>query len=267
VTDVFSGGSVAWEHTDTRGPHGFYEAIERAKAGDWSGASIRSTGTPAQDWRALCVATIWAADMLSSVRPYEESGRVRLPDPQTVPYPFVPANMGAASTLLRPMMILAGPRPVAPARRFRTLDGLPPETLPGEAGFPILGAIAIVVGAGALAAAIGYVTYQAAQIVDRYLARREDTARMVAAQARAVEIVKAHAQSDQAQGAQTPLSSVEQGVMAELRRVEDEVLAKQEAPVGSGLPSFDSSKLVAAGVVLVGGWYLLTRPRARVQPG
>lgn len=165
-----------------------------------------------------------------------------------------PWRAEAAALLARTPEILA-------ERSARPSDRVPPNptTAGGEVGaWPAAVVAVLVVGA---VAAIGWCGYQAAQVIDRQLARDAAARELVRADEIAQRVLDAHLQRERSAGAPIPLDDSEIRILDVLR--ERQRAAAPHAPPlaapSSGLGmlggGFSAGLLVAAAAVLALVWF------------
>lgn len=106
---------------------------------------------------------------------------------------------------------------------------------PEEVGIlPLVGIVAVAVASVGVSAAISYVAFQAAQVVDRYLARDEQTERLVEVDARLLELASNHAQREQEAKRSLPLDAATRQAMAQLAAVQNAIV-QREPELKSGI--------------------------------
>ena len=140
------------------------------------------------------------------------------------------------------------PPPTAGQVVLVTEDNAP--VVPDAGMAPVVaGVIVAVVAIGAVgqAYAVHVIAEHASQVVDRYLDRREDSARLMTAQANALRIAERHADDERRAGASIPLSPPEQAILGSLLTYVEEFRKKLDPPKPSGpLESGSSGTLVLA---------------------
>lgn len=247
---------LSW--TDARGKAALPAAVKRAKAGAWASPP---TEVQIADLRTLMAHTVFCVAALGgSVQWVASSAHVK-----TDPTQFVFASKdheAIARTLAATPMVLAGPgaRPSSPVVTVGYAGK-------GEAqGWPVIVAIiAVCVAVSAVSAA--YLAEDASQVIDRKLAREEDTARMIAAQAKAVDLVEQHLAAESAKGSPIDFSEQEKAVLNDLKQTQVAITSKKEPPLitggsgatGSWLGGLIDGGLVTAALVFGGLWWLATR--------
>lgn len=219
---------IWWEHSDVRGmARALAEASARARAGAWSSdaAPGLSTGSRVADLRVLSLASLWAAERLSRGGP-ERGSEPNVADIDPDRYTS-PERQAAALGLLRTWAIVMpeddGTGPVA----GRTVGGSAFEPLFDASALPAVAVITVVVKWSAITAGAFLVAREAAKVIDRQLSRSESTRRLVAAQAKAVEVVTAHADREAQAGHELPFTAGERLVLSQLGAAQDAALAPE----------------------------------------
>ncbi|MBK8997438.1 MAG: hypothetical protein IPM35_17050 [Myxococcales bacterium] len=112
------------------------------------------------------------------------------------------------------------------------------------------------------AAAIGYVAFQAAQVVDRQLQRRADLRTLLAEHAKELELVSQHVEREKLAGKPLPLDEATKASLNATIKRQNDIAAKQQGPLSSGLPNIDAAAggfglgaLLALGAV---AWFVFT---------
>lgn len=247
-----------WIHRDEAGIASAVEAgLSRALSGDWS------SGTSGDRERALrgllietarCMGELAGAKTVVTdlVKDGQNVGKVALVHP--APRPTAPTDRKRAAVVLyRTVELLAEGN-----RRglgFTTLDAK------ADVGaWPIV-AIVAVVGV-TQAAAIGYVAFQAAQVIDRQLQRRSDLRTLLAEHAKELELVSKHVEREKAAGKPLPLDEATKASLNATIKRQNDIAAKQQGPLSSGLPNIDAAAggfglgaLLALGAV---AWFVFT---------
>jgi hypothetical protein len=256
--------AASWRHTDPRGPlvRAVTEALGRAARLEWNAdASALSSSTRAADLRALVLATAFVSMRLSTVREVMSAGDATMTIPVVGTY-STDERRNAAGALWATWSLLSdNPQPAA-ARIATNGDG----AATNEAGNPLLAAVAIVVGA-VVAVAVGvYVVQKAAEVVDRQLARREETQRLIASQGSALKLLAMHAKLEEAAGRELPLTDAERQELANLQAIQNAIAGKSETGLPSPIPKgSDIGQGLGFGAVLaaIAAWFLL----AEKEPG
>lgn len=223
-------------------------ALARAARGDWASESLPDR---AADLRAIvAVSGVVRAGLAGSivVEPAPPSLTASISSPDGGDRLF------AAIALTATMIRLAESAPAgwrAPAA-VGTVDGEPAqrtEASSGDAAIPwpavALAGIAVI---GWVAAA-AYVAEDAAQVVDRQLARREATRRMLVHHADVVRRLDAHEDAERAAGRQLPMSTA---TIAAIEQLQGAQAAARETP----MPRSSAGSWFAP-LALAGGLYLL----------
>lgn len=272
-----------WNHEDSRGMElAAKMALTRASVGTWS------TGAPATieergDWRAIVWFTVYLAASWSTTptQPKVNSaGAFVVPGP---PYATADAERKrAVAALLATLTHVYYPiaksakapndtgGPGMLYTRIRTVAGDPGyENLTAEsygdaAALPPavwLGGVALICGV------IIYLVEKGDEVIDRELARREETKRMLAYHAALANMMATHREAEVTAGKQLPLTSAEKAVLDSLEKAQSEQLAAMKADPGmsgvfpnikgatgdivKGTTSVTKTALVIAGLVAV----------------
>jgi hypothetical protein len=114
--------------------------------------------------------------------------------------------------------------------------------------WPIAAIVVVVIVAGA--AAIAYIAHQGSQVVDRSLARSEESRRLAERDAEAMRAIREHTEKEAAAGKQLPLSEPERLRLEALLEQQKTIVGKREGNLSSGFPDAPSLFSGAAGVVL-----------------
>lgn len=247
-----------WIHRDDAGIAATVDAgMSRAKAGDWS------SGTAGDRERALRGVLIETARLIGELggnptvvsdlmQDGKAAGKVAMI------HPGIKSGVGtdrrrAAIVLYRTIELLAeGNRQ---GLGFTTL-----ETKTDVGAWPIVAIVAVV--SITQAAAIGYVAFQAAQVIDRQLQRRQDMRALLAEHAKELELVSAHVQREKDAGKALPLDDATKLALNGTIKRQNDIAAKQQGPLSSGLPNVDAAAggfglgaLLALGAV---AWFVFT---------
>ena len=213
-------------------------AQARASALDWQSGSPEARVNDLRAYLAYSAAT--AAGIAGIVRTgSSEAGDTLAVDPR--PRSGVARDRAElAAALLRTPVILAA--------RLRA-DGLGDSGAVGdlrtsreieETGLAPLAVVAIAVVAVAAAAAYSYVAFQAAQVVDRYLAREEDTRRLVEVDNRLIELASSHVGRERLAGKSLPLDEGTKAAIAALTAAQRQIL-QNRPDVRSGFEALGGS--------------------------
>jgi hypothetical protein len=222
-----------WLHRDAALALSVEWAHARASGGDWV------SGTPAQrtdHLRALIAETAAAIGYLAGtvLVVQGESGStcsidVR-PQPGTSQERLAAAGRLYATWRVLQMVDDGG-----------TEGGLETQAQPDTAALlPAVAIVAIVV-VGAIA--IGYCANQAAQIIDRKLARDEQSRRLVASHAAALKAVEQHQTREDEAGRTLPIDSATQQVLNSLKAEQDAIVSRKEEPFAPFVPGSISTKV------------------------
>lgn len=219
---------LVWSHTDTDPPTAVQETFRIAKSGAW--ASIDQP-TRTRYVRMLVALTLQAGLMKSSPpRPDGPEGRIQYDAYRPDMYPDR-ASLEIGSTLLRSLLMLPQPGQYA-VQSVRTEDGNEP-VLHGpigvfETGVPL---VIWVVGLAACTVASVLIAKVAGDVIDRELTRREDTRKLVAAQAAAVQVVLNHLEREDRQGARIPYDDMEMTLLESLLKTQRKIAEQRQAPL------------------------------------
>jgi hypothetical protein len=225
--------SLTWMHTDSRGfPSAVAQAVDRAKGGGagswkadfWPG----SAGTRLQDLRALIAASLYLAQKFSEREPTLANDVVQLSDPALGPFANDERRLVALTLLATPHALLRGNSNVPAPRSLATVDD-GANKAPPEAALVWLKALAIVAGVTAATVCIWHCIDKGAQVVDRELARTDDTMRLAAAHAAAVQMAANHTNAEEKAGKTLPLNEAERAVLDQLGSLQQQVIAAKAA--------------------------------------
>jgi hypothetical protein len=232
-------------------------AIKRAAAGAWS---TPPSLVQIADLRALCAHTVFCISALAGSVSFIASSAHCKADPTQFAF-ATDEHEQAARTLAASMMILAGPgaKPSSPVVTV-AYDGQG-----GAEGWPVIIAIiAVCVAVSAVAAA--YMSEDASQVIDRKLAREEDSKRLIAAQAKAVDLVEQHLAAEAAQGKPASFSDEEKAVLNDLKQTQVAITSKKEPPLVTAKDTISSwmggvfdGGLATAALIFGGLWWLATK--------
>jgi hypothetical protein len=198
-------------------------AMERARSGDW-----RADSASINDLRAyLAYSASVAAAVAGTVgQRRTEEGLIESVDPR--PRAGVRKDRGTlALALLRTPAIIGaqalgdGLPPLGDVAEFRT------ATEPEETGIAPLAIAAIAVASIGASAALAYVAFQAAQVVDRYLSRREATAQLMETDSKLVELAASHVAREQVAGTSLPLDAGTKAAVEALTQAQRQILKAQ----------------------------------------
>ncbi|OGO09116.1 MAG: hypothetical protein A2Y61_00605 [Chloroflexi bacterium RBG_13_60_13] len=236
-------------------------AMAAASSGEWTpgAASVN-------DLRAyLAYSATVAASIAGRVAAHhDEEGASSSVDPR--PRQGTPRDRAALALALLRTPCLIGARAL--------VDGLPPlghvtefrtTTEPeGDTGIAPLAIVAIAVASVGASAAFAYVAFQAAQVVDRYLARTEDTARLVETDARLLDLAAAHVSREKEAGHSLPLDAGTKAAVEVLTAAQRQIL-KDRPELKSGFEKLGGSWGLGGGIGLgiavaavVAIWWLMT---------
>ena len=220
---------LTWSHTDSDTTASVPAMFQVAKTGAW--ASI-DRPTRVRYLRLLVALSLQAGLMRSAPpRPKGPEGRIEYGAYDPKLYPDV-SSLEIASTVLRTLQMIVQPGHYS-AHNVRTEDGEEP-ILKGPAQDIEVGAVHLViwvVGIAACAVASVLIAQVAGEVADRHLTHREDTRKLVSAQASAVEIVMKHVQREDEQRTQIPYDEAELMVLESLLKIQRKIVDKRQAPL------------------------------------
>jgi hypothetical protein len=203
--------------------------LQVARTGTW--ASIDQQ-TRFRYLRLLVVLSLQAGLMkIAPPRPKGPEGRIEYGDYDPKHYPDI-SSLEIASTVLRTLQMILPPGHYN-TQNVRTEDGDEP-ILKGPAQDIEVGAFPLVIwvaGIAACAVASVLIAQVAGDVVDRQLTRKEDTRRLISAQASAVEIVMRHAQREDEQGTRSPYNNTELMVLEFLLNIQRKIVDTRQAPL------------------------------------
>lgn len=217
-----------WEHTDP------FLQIKTEQ-----GLALAETGTAgsiplehATDmFRAFIARVLWAATTLTTSIPQAPEGQLVIPDFDTASY-RTEWGKAAAQTLLAPFFVYAKlSTSGSPPKAFKTYQGKPPEPLSGgDVAIAIPAAwVLYVAGSAAWTAVCCWTAHEAADVIDRHLARDADVQKMTASLAAATRTIEIHNAREMASGgASLPLNDAEARVLADLGIATQTLAAKQD---------------------------------------
>lgn len=229
------GGSIVWTHTDTRGIVAATQAAyARARKRDWSRdeASV-------QDQRALVLYALMASVALSPSPPVEQNGTLVV---ATGPRAPTPEGQDWQTALVWGVVYLlgvtkqdvdAGRMTLTVRVRVETENGYLPSGPTEDAGFPFLGAIAIVTAATALAGVLALWFSQRNEIDATKIAADERVQKHAAALAEASSVVDAHLQAEQTAGQSLPWDTAQLSYLETLKDSIRELAKTPSAPLQS----------------------------------
>lgn len=247
-----------WIHRDEAGIGSTVEAgLARALKGDWTSGT---SGDRERALRGLLIETARCMGELAGSKTVvsdlmqdgKAAGKVAVihPAPKSG---ADPDRRRAATVLYRTVELIAeGNRQ---GLGFTTLDAKS-----DTGAWPVVAIVAVV--AVTQAAAIGYVAFQAAQVVDRQLQRRADLRTLLAEHAKELELVSQHVEREKLAGKPLPLDEATKASLNATIKRQNEIAAKQQGPLSSGLPNIDAAAGgFGLGVVLALGaaaWFVFT---------
>lgn len=236
--------------------------VRRALELDWQSATPVAR---VNQFRAYLALSAWTAARMAGQGVIQGAGGEAMTARAAPnPVPSAPADRARiAAALIRTEQLLAA-RLVVEGDALPQVGDLRTEHEAEETSLAVLAAAAIAVAAVGISAAYAYVAHQAAQVIDRQLARRENTARLVETDARLVELAHNHAKRETDAGKPLPLDEATKEAMRILEARQKELL-KAEPELKSGLEKLGGGVpfkwgagigigLVAAALFAV--WYL-----------
>lgn len=248
-----------WVHRDDSGIAAAVDAgLARAIAQDWA------SGTSGDRERALRGLLIETARLMgdlagekTAVVPLTKDGKSLGSIALIHPAP----KKGATGERLRASLVLYRTVELLGEGNRQSLGFTTLDAKAGETGaWPVV-AIAAAVSV-AQAAAIGYVAFQAAQVIDRQLQRRHDMRMLLAEHAKELELVAKHVAREKAEGKHLPLDEATKTALGATISRQNVIAAKQQSPLSSGVPDipaamggFGLGALVALGAV---AWFVFT---------
>lgn len=216
-----------WVHRDDGGIAAAVDAgLARAIAQDWT------SGTSGDRERALRGLLIETARLMgdlagqkTAVVPLKQIGHVAM---------IHPAPKGATGERLRASLVLYRTVELLGEGNRQSLGFTTLDAKAGDTGaWPVV-AIAAVVSV-AQAAAIGYVAFQAAQVIDRQLQRRHDMRLLLAEHAKELELVAKHVEREKAEGKRLPLDEATKLSLNATIARQNAIAKKQQGPLSSGV--------------------------------
>lgn len=248
-----------WTYRDDAGIAAVVDAgLARAKAQDWQSGT---TGDRERALRGLLIETARLMGALAGTptavvpltKDGKEIGHAAMIHP--APKSGAPADRRRAAVVLyRTIELLAeGNR--------RALGFVTVETKGDAGAWPVVAIVAVV--SVAQAAAIGYVAFQAAQVIDRQLQRRHDMRLVLAEHAKELELVSAHVQREKDAGKALPLDEATKASLNATIARQNELAKKTQGPLSSGLPKIDvnAPEAFGLGALLALGavaWFVFT---------
>lgn len=237
-----------WEHQDPKGILQQSElAMVRAHAAE-VGPAWPTKGSPdmpqavaeLRAWEIRLLAAVWALSKVAA--PPKGQDVVIFPEfnAQT---PWKSNQHKATAVLLLNTLVLLsdtkGGTQISlndPVHMVKT-NGAGIDMVIEEAGNPYLTALAIVVGASAWVIGTTVIAQKTGEVVDRQLAREEDSKRLVASASSIIKVVEAHALEEFKRGKALPMNDVERAAIDSLSKAQQTIAEKQEQPLPSPLPS------------------------------
>ncbi len=243
-----------WTHYDPNLADNAAKGRARARSGDWSSGML---GAREDEFRGLLAETCFAMAYMA--------GEVVVRDSE--------AGQVAAISLVpragvqRERLEVAG-RLYATLRVLQLDDGgglsggIETRAQPDVGALPAVAVVAIV-AVGVIG--VGYCAHQAAQVIDRQLARREKSRLMLQQHEAALEVVEKHQEREKTAGKPLPLDAASRRVLDALRKAQEAIAQDREQPYEPFVPravqtgagwALGTVPLVVGGVVLA---YLLLK--------
>lgn len=246
-----------WVHRDDGGIAAAVDAgLARAIAQDWA------SGTSGDRERALRGLLIETARLMGDLAGQKTAVVPLTKDGKQIGHVAMihPAPKGATGERLRASLVLYRTVELLGEGNRQSL-GFTTLAKAGDTGaWPVV-AIAAVVSV-AQAAAIGYVAFQAAQVIDRQLQRRHDMRLLLAEHAKELELVAKHVEREKQAGKSLPLDEATKLSLNATIARQDAIAKKQQGPLSSGVPDipaavggFGLGAVLALGAV---AWFAFT---------
>lgn len=247
-----------WVHRDDGGIAAAVDAgLARAISQDWT------SGTSGDRERALRGLLIETARLMGDLAGQKTAVVPLTKDGKQIGHVAMihPAPKGATGERLRASLVLYRTVELLGEGNRQSLGFTTLDAKAGDTGaWPVV-AIAAVVSV-AQAAAIGYVAFQAAQVIDRQLQRRHDMRLLLAEHAKELELVAKHVERERAEGKRLPLDEATKLSLNATIRRQDEIAKKQQGPLSSGIPDIPAGAAgFGLGAVLALGavaWFAFT---------
>ncbi|MCC6556024.1 MAG: hypothetical protein IT372_23935 [Polyangiaceae bacterium] len=220
---------LVWSHTDTDPGAVVQDMFRVAKSGAW--ATINQP-TRTRYVRMLVALSLQAGLMKAAPpRPEGPEGKIQYDAYRPDMYSDR-ASLEIGSTILRTLLMIVQPGHY-PVQSLRTEDGSEP-VLHGPIGVFEAGAVPLViwvVGLAACTVASVLIAKVAGDVIDRDLTRREDTKKLVAAQAAAVQVVLDHVQREDRTGSRIPYDETEIMLLESLLKTQRKLAEQRQAPL------------------------------------
>ena len=221
--------SLTWAHTESNPQTTARAALKAAQGGDWEHLDAP---TRLRYLRMLLLLSMQAGQMT------RQGPRPRGPE-APIEYGIFQASqfrdqesLELASTVLRtPQLVL--PSGSYAVRSAKTSDGDEALTEGDPQPFDV-GAIPLVIwvlGIAACAVASIVIAQSVGDVVDRQLTRSEDTKRLLASQASAVQVLIDHAGREDKEGRAIPFTDAERAVINSLQGVQMKIAEKRQEPL------------------------------------
>lgn len=245
-----------WEHTDPFLPLNSEQGLVLAEQGTVGPVDLTAATA---NFRAFMARVLWTATTLTTSVPQAPEGHIVIPDFDTASYRSE-WGKAAAQTLLSPFFVYAKlPTSGTPPKAFKTYQGQAPVPMPGEVAALPAAWLLYVAGSAAWTAVCCWTAHEAADVIDRHLARSADVQKMTASLAAATRTVEIHNARELANGgAPLPLNDAEARVLADLGQATQTLANKQDPPRNNGSGFFAGFGLggIALGAAAL---YFLTR--------
>lgn len=219
-----------WVHRDDGGIAAAVDAgLARAIAQDWA------SGTSGDRERALRGLLIETARLMGDLAGQKTAVVPLTKDGKIGHVAMIhPAPKGATGERLRASLVLYRTVELLGEGNRQSLGFTTLDAKAGDTGaWPVV-AIAAVVSV-AQAAAIGYVAFQAAQVIDRQLQRRHDMRLLLAEHAKELELVAKHVEREKAEGKRLPLDEATKLSLNATIARQNAIAKKQQGPLSSGV--------------------------------
>lgn len=243
-----------WTHRDEALSEHLASGYSRAASGDWGSGSLAAR---VDAFRALVADTAGVMAWFSGTTQIiaGEGGARAVFDVR--PAPATPAERVAVAGRL-----------YATFKAFQvTADGGLDGDIVTSAGTEaagVLAGVAVVAVIALGAVALGYCAHESAVVVDRHLARQEDSKRMMMQHAQVLKLVHQHQEREEQTGAALPLDAATRTALDDLGKSQLALVAKREEPFpsflgnqsnepGSWLDYAKWAALAAAGYLLLKG--------------
>jgi len=221
--------SLTWAHSESDPQVTARAALDAAQGGHWESLDAP---TRLRYLRMLLILSMQAGQMT------RQWPRPRGPEAPIEYGIFRPTQYRDQESLELASVVLRTPQLVLPSgsyavRSAKTSDGEIAAT-EGDSQMFDVGAIPVVIwvlGIAACAIASIVIAQSAGDVVDRQLTRSEDTKRLLASQASAVQVLVAHAEREDKEGRAIPFTDAERAVINSLQGVQMKIAEKRQEPL------------------------------------